>query len=151
VGFSQESHKKGLCHTKIFIQYFCTCTQVPVEIGTYTQVCRRDNCVYLKKHVDLGHTMKQTFPGLSAVVFLSVGHYPYYGSPDFSIIKSFSVLVFPRGFFQGYLPKNIGVYVCMIWFPVFLPLSLFELNISTMYFCFITRDACMPHFFIICR
>jgi hypothetical protein len=70
-----------------------------------------------RKACSSGCTTGQTFPGLSAVVFLSVGHYPCYGSPDFSIIKSFSALVFPLGFFQGYLPKNIGVYVCLIWFP----------------------------------
>jgi hypothetical protein len=84
----------------------------------------RDSHVHLEKHAVLGRTIDQTLPGLSTVVFLSVGHYPCYGSPDFSIIKSFSTLVFPPGFFQGYLPKNIGVYVCMIWFPVFLPLDL---------------------------
>jgi hypothetical protein len=33
--------------------------------------------------------------GLFVVVFLSVGHYAYYGGPDFSITKSFSALVFP--------------------------------------------------------
>jgi hypothetical protein len=91
----------------------------------YVGVHLRTSHVHLEKCVDLGRTIDQTFPGLSAVVFLSVGHYPCYGSPDFSIIKSFSALVFPPGFFQGYLPKNIGVYVCMIWFPVFfLPLDL---------------------------
>jgi hypothetical protein len=94
--------------------------------------------IHLEKHADLGRTIEHTFPGLFVVVFLSVGHYPYYESPDFSIIKSFSTLVFPLGFFQGYLPKNIGVYVCMIWFPFFLLLSLFELNIPAVYFCFVS-------------
>jgi hypothetical protein len=57
-----------------------------------------DNCIYtgllkerhihLEKHVDLGCTTDQTLLGLSAIVFLSVGHYPYYESPNFSIIKS---------------------------------------------------------------
>jgi len=83
-------------------------------------------------------TSDQPLPGLSAVAFLSVGHYPYYESLDISIVKSFSTLVFPPGFFQGYLPKYIGVYVCMIWFPVLLALDLFELNISALHFCFVS-------------
>jgi hypothetical protein len=74
--------------------------------------------------VDLGCTTDQTLLGLLAIVFLLVGHYSCYGSPNFSTIKLFSTLVFPMGFFQGYLPKNIGVYVCVIWFPFLLPLSL---------------------------
>jgi hypothetical protein len=48
-------------------------------------------------------------------------------------------MIFPLGFFEGYLPKNIGVYVCMIWFLVLLPLSLFKLSILAVYFCL--RDA----------
>jgi hypothetical protein len=86
----------------------------------------------------MGRTSNQTLPGLSAIVFLSMGHYPCYGSPDFIIIKSFLALVFPPGFFQGYLPKNIGVYVCMIWFPVFTSVACLKLNISTVYFCFVS-------------
>jgi hypothetical protein len=59
---------------------------------------------------------KPYFVRFSAVVFLSVGHYPCYESLDFSRIKSFSSLVFPPRCFQGYLLKNIGVRVCVIWF-----------------------------------
>jgi hypothetical protein len=80
----------------------------------HTWVSLKEIHVHLKKHAVVGRTIKQTFLGFFAVVFLSVGHYPYYRSLDFSIIKSFSALGFPSGFFQGYLPKNIGVYVCMI-------------------------------------
>jgi hypothetical protein len=36
--------------------------------GTYTS----------KSMLDLGHTIDQTLSGLFVVVFLSVGHYPYY-------------------------------------------------------------------------
>jgi hypothetical protein len=71
----------------------------------------KESHVHLEKHAVIGSYNNHTLSGLSAVVFLLVGHYPYYRSPDFSIIKSFSTLVFPLGFFQGYLPKNIGVLV----------------------------------------
>ena len=64
--------------------------------------------VSLQKHAYLGCTIDHTFRILSTLVFISAGHYPYYGSPDFRIIKSFSARVFRPGFFQGYLPKNIG-------------------------------------------
>jgi hypothetical protein len=77
----------------------------------------KESHVHLEKHAVMGRTIDQTLLGLFVVVFLSVGHYPCYMSPAFSIIKSFSTLVFPPGFFHGYLPKNIGVYVCLIWFP----------------------------------
>jgi hypothetical protein len=53
--------------------------------------------VYLKNHVFLVCTIGQTFLGLFAVVFLLVGHYPYYR--NFSIIKSCATQVFPLGFF----------------------------------------------------
>jgi hypothetical protein len=92
------------------------CTQVPMETFTCTWVHSMEIHVHLENHVVLGRTMEQTLLGLSVVVFLSVGHYPYYESLDFIIIKSFSTWVFPLGFFQGYLPKNISVHVCMIWF-----------------------------------
>jgi hypothetical protein len=99
---------KVLC-VQIFVQDFvCVCG--PMETSVYTWVHLR-TCVHLKKHADLGRTTDQTLPGLSAVVFLSVGHYPYYGSPDFSIIKSFSALVFPQGFSRGIYPK-ILVFMC---------------------------------------
>jgi hypothetical protein len=83
---------------------------VTVETGTYMGLLK-ERCIHLEKHADLGHTTDQTLPGLSAVVFLSVGHYPYYGSPDFIIIKSFSALVFPLGFSRGIYPK-ILVFMC---------------------------------------
>jgi hypothetical protein len=38
---------------------------------------------------------------------------------------------------MGSLPENTGVYVCMIWFHVLLPLHVIELNISIVYFCFV--------------
>jgi hypothetical protein len=72
--------------------------------------------VSLQKHAYLGCTIDHTFRSLFTLVFISTGHYPYYGIHDFHIIKSFSAKVIPPGFFQGYLPKNIGVCVCMIWF-----------------------------------
>jgi hypothetical protein len=138
VGFSQVKPQERVVSYGFFRTVFLYMYGSSVETGVYMWVCLRKSHVHLEKHADLGCTTDQTFPGLSAVVFLLVGHYPYYGSPDFSIIKSFSTLVFPPGFFQGYLPKNIGVYVCMIWFPFLLPLDLFELNIPTVYFCFVS-------------
>jgi hypothetical protein len=65
------------------------------------------NSVHLEKRVVLVRTIGHSLRGFSTAVFLSVGHYPCYGSPDFSIIKSFSALIFPPRFFQGHLPKNI--------------------------------------------
>jgi hypothetical protein len=82
-----------------------------VETRTYMRAHNTDRPIHLEKHADLGHITYQTLPGLYAIVFLSVGHYPCYKSPDFSILKSFLALVFHLGFLQGYLPKNIGVYV----------------------------------------
>jgi hypothetical protein len=118
-GGFQSEEATGECHV---IQSFSYRFFVHVhgfqwrQSHTYTGLLKQSH-IHLEKHVVLVHTTGQTLSGLSVVVFLSVGHYPYYGSPDFSIIKSFSTLVFPLGFFQGYLPKNIGVYVCLIWFP----------------------------------
>jgi hypothetical protein len=80
-------------------------------------VLLKQSRVHLEKCVVMVSIAVQTFITLCAVVFLSMGHYPYYESPSFSIIKSFSAPVLPLGFFQGYLPKNIGVHVCLIWFP----------------------------------
>jgi hypothetical protein len=74
----------------------------------------RDNRRCLEKCAIIDCTTGQPLIVYSMVVFLLVGHYPCYGSPDFSIIKSFSALVFPTGFFQGYLPKKYGVHVCLI-------------------------------------
>jgi hypothetical protein len=48
----------------------------------------KERCVHLEKHANIGHKEDQTLSGLCVVVFLSLGHYPYYGSPDFIIIKS---------------------------------------------------------------
>jgi hypothetical protein len=117
VGFSQRKPQESVTSYKAFHTVFC----IHVHGSQWRQSCTymgllKESHIHLKKHAVLVHTTGQTLPGLSAVVFLSVGHYPYYGSPDFSIIKSFSTLVFPP-VFQGYLPKNIGVYVCLIWFP----------------------------------
>jgi hypothetical protein len=51
--------------------------------------------------------VEKKIPSLFAVVFLLVGHYPCY-EPLFYHNKIISALVFPRGVFKGYLPKNIG-------------------------------------------
>jgi hypothetical protein len=92
----RRAHGKVFHRTKLVAQDFCTC-----EIGVYMREHSRDICVLLKKHVVLVRIGDQTFPGLSAVVFLSTDHYPWYGSPDFRIIKSFLALVSPPGFFPG--------------------------------------------------
>jgi hypothetical protein len=70
--------------------------------------------VYTSKSVQFGLYNRSIFVWCECK-FLSVGHYPCYGSPDFSIIKSFSAVVFPLGFFQGFIPKNIGV-LCVRFF-----------------------------------
>jgi hypothetical protein len=70
----------------------------------------KDRHVHLKKCADLGRTVDHTLPGLFAVVFLSMGHYPCYRSPNFSIIKLFSALVFLPGFFPGASTKK---YWCL--------------------------------------
>jgi hypothetical protein len=134
----RQSHRKGVCltefcHTVFIVVYASHNGDSHVYAGVH-----KDMHVRLENHVDLGHTTYRTFLGLSADVFLSVDHYPYYRSLDLIIIKSFSALVLPPIFFQGYLPKIIGVYVCMVWFPIFLPLPLFELNIPVVYFCFVS-------------
>jgi hypothetical protein len=59
----------------------------------------KDKFVHIKKNVDLGPIEYHTFSGLYVLLFLLVDHYPYYRSPNFSIIKSFSTLVFPSKFF----------------------------------------------------
>jgi hypothetical protein len=98
------SHRRVSCHTKISIQFF---------VHVHVQGFSGDSHIHthLKKCAVLVRTTGQTFPGLSAVVFLSVGHYPYYGSPDFSIIKSFSALFSLQGFSRGIYPK-ILVFMC---------------------------------------
>jgi hypothetical protein len=77
-------------------------------------VHKKEKHVHLEKHIVLVHIVSRTSPGLSVFVFLSVDHYPCYGSLDFSIIKLFSTLVFPSVFFEGFIPKTIGVLVCLI-------------------------------------
>jgi hypothetical protein len=60
-------------------------------------------CVHIEKHVIQGSYNEQNMLGLSIVVFLSMGHYPYYESPDLTIIKAskywFSLQGFSKGFF----------------------------------------------------
>jgi hypothetical protein len=65
-----------------------------VYVGTL-----KDRCAHLEKHANLGHTIDHTLLGLTTVVFLLVGHYPCYESPNFSITKPFLALVFPSSFF----------------------------------------------------
>jgi hypothetical protein len=50
-------------------------------------LCSKYMDVHLEKNAVLCHTIDQTLTGLSVVVFLLVGHYPFYEIPDFSIIK----------------------------------------------------------------
>jgi hypothetical protein len=75
--------------------YACASGDMNLYMGTL-----KDMHVHLEKHADLGCIVDQTFPCLSAVVFLLVGHYPFYGSPNFRIIKSFSTLFSLRGVFS---------------------------------------------------
>jgi hypothetical protein len=65
----------------------------------YIMAHSRDMSVHMEKCAVLGCKVDLNLPSLFVVVFLSVGHYPCYRSPNFSIIKSFSALVFPPRFF----------------------------------------------------
>jgi len=67
--------------------------------------------VHLEKYVDMGHKTEQTLPGLSVVAFLSMGHYPCYTSPDFSIIKSSQYFFSLQGFSRGIYPKVL-MFMC---------------------------------------
>jgi hypothetical protein len=61
---------------------------------------------------------KQTVPCFSAIVFLLVGHFPFYGSLDLTLYKNILGLVFPTGFFQGQFTQK---YQCLcVIFLVFL-------------------------------
>jgi hypothetical protein len=76
----------------------------------YTSLLK-ERCIHLKSVLDLGHTIEQTFSGLFVVLFLSVGHYPYYESLDFIIIKSSQYWFSLQVFFKGIYPK-ILVFMC---------------------------------------
>jgi hypothetical protein len=61
---------------------------------------------------------EKTILGFSGVVFLLVGHFPYYGSLDLTLIKAYWNLFSLQGFFsKGSLPKNIGVLCMRFVFP----------------------------------
>jgi len=47
----------------------------------------KERCIHLEMRPRYGSYNKKQIPGLSAVVFLSMGHYPYYRILDFIIIK----------------------------------------------------------------
>jgi hypothetical protein len=59
-------------------------------------------------------TTEHTVLGLSTVVFLLVGHFSYYVSPDLTLIKASWNWFSLRGFSRGSLPENIGV-LCVIF------------------------------------
>jgi hypothetical protein len=112
VGFSQRKPQESVTSYEVFHTSFLYMYMgLSGDSHVHTQGLLKQSHIHLKKHAVLVHTTGQTLPGLSAVVFLSVGHYPCYGSPDFSIIKSFSTLVFPPGFSRGLYPK-ILVFMC---------------------------------------
>jgi len=48
-----------------------------------------------------GRMIEKTCPGLFVVVFLSEGHFPYYGSPHLTLIKASKYCFYLRGFFHG--------------------------------------------------
>jgi hypothetical protein len=114
-GFQSEEATWKCCVLQSLLYRF----SIHVRGSQWTKLCtyashQKANHVHLEKHAILVCTTGHTLPGLFAVVFVLVSHYPCYRRTDFSIIKSFLAMVFPRGFFQGYLPKNIGVYVSVI-------------------------------------
>jgi hypothetical protein len=61
---------------------------ISMDTDVYTWVYLRKGTYTSKSMSNLGRIAEQILLGLFVVVFLSVGHYPYYGSPDFIIIKS---------------------------------------------------------------
>jgi hypothetical protein len=94
----EKIHRKGSGPTIFSIHSLSLCMWVSMEIGTYMQVYLWKGKYTSKSVPYLGHTIEQNLSGLSVVVFLSMGHYPCYMSPDFIIIKSsqywFSIWVF---------------------------------------------------------
>jgi hypothetical protein len=98
----------------------------------------KKGCVHLEKHAISGSYSGSNFVKFVCSCISLSGPLSLLREPWFYRNKIISTLVFPLEFFQGYLPKTIVVYVCMIWFSVSLPLDLFELNITTMYFCFVS-------------
>jgi hypothetical protein len=54
--------------------------------------------------------------GLSLVVFLSVGHYPFYGSHDLIIVKAYRYWFSLWGFSRGFYTK-IFVLCAIFLFP----------------------------------
>jgi hypothetical protein len=70
----------------------------------------KERHTHLEKCAFLGRTTNQTLSGLSAVVYLSVGHYPCYENPNFSITNLFSTLDFSYGVFPGV--SKILVFMC---------------------------------------
>ena len=96
-----KPHERFTSYKVFHIVFMCLYTSHSGDRRVYVGV-KKEKCIHLKKNEDLGRTVDHTFPSFFALVFLSVDHYPCYKSFDFSIIKSFSTLVFPPRFFQGY-------------------------------------------------
>jgi hypothetical protein len=99
VGFIQVKPQERVASYEVF------CTGFPyMYVGAsggrnvYTWELK-DMPIHLENHVYMGHITDHPFLSLSVFVFLTLGHHPCYGSPDFSTIKSFSTLVFPLWFF----------------------------------------------------
>jgi ABC-type spermidine/putrescine transport system permease subunit I len=85
---AKKSHEKGLSHTEFFVQLLRSCIWVSMEIRTYTWIFLRKGAYTSKIMPYMGCKEEHTLLSLSVVVFLSMGHYPYYKSLDFLIIKS---------------------------------------------------------------
>jgi hypothetical protein len=48
----------------------------------------KERHIHLKNMLVQGRTTTHALPGLSAVYILLVGHFPYYRSPDLTLIKA---------------------------------------------------------------
>jgi hypothetical protein len=118
VGFSQRKPQESVTLYESFPYIVLhTCTWVSVETVMYIHGFSEGKSHTPQKACSSGSYNRSDFARFVCSCISLSGPLSLLRSPDFSIIKSFSALVFPPGFFQGYLPKNIGVYVCLIWFP----------------------------------
>jgi hypothetical protein len=63
-----------------------------------------------------GHIVAHEFLGLSTVFNSLNGSFSLLREPSFDLNKKHHWSSFFSRVFQGSIPKNIGVYMCLIWF-----------------------------------
>jgi hypothetical protein len=126
VVFSQRKPQGSvMSYIELSYKVFHTCMGHSGDSRVHMQGSQEGESCTPRKACNSGSYNRSDFARFVCSCISLSGPLSCYGSPDFSIIKSFSALVFPLGFFQGYLPKNIGVYVCLILVSLFmLPLHI---------------------------